>query len=396
MSVRRPVYMDHHATTPVDPRVLEAMQPYFAERFGNPASPAHRFGREAAEAVAHARAQVAAAIGAAPEEIVFTSGGTESDNLALAGVVLARGAPGAHVVTAATEHKAVLETLRRLERHGCTVTLVPVDREGRVDPQDIARAIRPETVLVSFMAANNEIGVLHDLAAVGEVARRHGVLFHSDAVQALGRVPLDVRRAGLDLLSLSAHKIYGPKGVGALYVRREVRARLAPLLAGGGQEGGLRSGTLNVAGIVGFGAAVELAQRLFDEEVPRLAALRDRLWAYLEREVEDVGLNGPRVGRLAHNLNVSFGGLDGEALVQRLAEEVALSTGSACVAGRGEPSHVLRALGWPAERIRGSVRFGLGRFHTQAEVDFVAARVAEQVRELRRLAPSAGRSGARR
>jgi len=387
--MKTPVYMDNHSTTAVDPAVLAEMLPFFGEAFGNAASHSHGFGWEAREAVERARARVAAAIGARPDEIVFTSGATESDNTALAGLVAGARARGDHVVTAATEHRAVLDPLERLERRGVRVTRLGVDRQGLVDPADVERAIDSRTVLVTLMAANNEVGTIHPLEDVGRIARRRGVLFHSDAAQALGKVPLGVETACLDAVSLSAHKIHGPKGVGALYLRRDAAAALEPLMLGGGHEGGRRSGTPNVPGIVGFGKAVEIACTGGDDggEPARLRALRDRLLGALEARIEGVRLNGHATRRLPNNLNVSFDGIDGESLLAALHDVVALSTGSACMSATREPSHVLRAMGLSEQRARGSVRFGLGRFNTADEVDLVAGEVARAVRRLRSLAP---------
>ncbi len=375
-----PVYLDHQSTTPTDPRVLEAMLPFLGARFGNPAS-GHAFGWEAAEAVERARAAVASAIGARSEEIVFTSGATESDNLALFGVAEAA-ERGDHVVVGATEHRAVLDPARSLAGRGIQATVLPVDSMGRIDAADVDRAIRPQTLLVSLMAANNEVGTLHPLHEIGRITRSRGVLFHSDAAQALGRIPIDVDAMGLDLVSLTAHKIHGPKGVGALYVRREPPVDLTPILHGGGHERALRSGTLNVPGIVGFGAAVEIALRVMKEEVHRMRSLCDRLLQLLRAAPGGVEMNGPLTRRLPNNLNLCFEGVEGEALVASLPD-VALSTGSACATARGEPSHVLLALGLPRERIRTAVRIGCGRFSTEEEIDYAALRIAEEVRRLR-------------
>jgi len=381
--MKTPIYMDHHSTTPMDPCVLEAMHPFLTNKFGNAASQAHVFGRQASEAVEEARGKIAAVIGARPEEIAFTSGATESDNTTLLGL---SGEDGDHVITSPTEHRAVLDPAKQLERRGFKVTYLPVDRYGFVDPADVERAITRRTVLVSLMAANNEVGLLHPLEEIGEITRRKGVLFHSDAAQALGKVPLHVTRMNLDLVSFSAHKIYGPKGVGALYIRLQSGARLTPLIHGGGQERGLRSGTLNVPGIVGFGKAVELACGQREAEARKLAGMRDRLHEILRSELEGVELNGHPRNRLPNNLNVSFMGVDGEALILSL-EDVALSTGSACMSLSAEPSHVLEAMGLGNDRIRSSVRFGLGRFNTDEEIEYVGGRVVEVVKRLRRLAP---------
>jgi cysteine desulfurase len=381
------IYMDNNATTRVDPRVLEAMLPWFSEDYGNAASRQHAFGRKAEEAVEAARAQVAGLIGAGPREIVLTSGATESDNLALKGVMAAQRSRGDHLVTALTEHRAVLDSARALERAGFTITYLPVDRHGQVTAEQVEEAITPRTVLVSLMAGNNEIGTLHPLAAIGAVCKRRGVFFHSDAVQAAGKVPLDVEVMGIDLLSLSAHKMYGPKGVGALYVRRQApRVRLEPLLDGGGHERGLRSGTLNVPGIVGFGRACELCQAEMAGEAQRLRGLCERLHQGIGAQVEGVSLNGHPRERLPGNLNLSFDFVKGEALLMGL-RGVAVSSGSACTSASPEPSHVLRAIGLPDELAHSSLRFGLGRFNTPEEVDHVIAEVVRVVQQLRALSP---------
>ncbi len=388
----RPIYMDHHATTPVDPRVLEMMLPFFGEEFGNAASRSHAFGWRAENAVEDAREKVARLIGARGKEIVFTSGATESNNLAIRGVVEFQRDKGDHVVTCATEHNAVLDPLRALEKRGLVhVTRLPVDREGRLDPDAVAKAIGPRTVLVSVMAANNEIGTIHPFAEIGRVAKDKGILFHTDATQAVGKIPVDVAAAGIDLLSLTAHKLYGPKGVGALYVRsREPRARLAPQMDGGGHERGLRSGTLNVPGIVGLGRACELAGTEMETEGARLRILRDRLRDRILAEVDETTVNGPESERLPGNLNLAFGFVEAESLLMALADDVALSSGSACTSATLEPSHVLKAIGVPDELAHGSIRFGLGRWNTVEEVDTVAARVAAEVARLRALSPLYG------
>jgi cysteine desulfurase len=388
--MKLPIYMDNHATTPVDPRALAAMLPWFAEKFGNAASRSHAFGWEAEEAVEAARGRVAACIGAAAKDLVFTSGATESDNLALKGVLAALAAEGSsrrHLVTVATEHHAVLDTARALERSGFALTVLPVGPDGLVDPDVLRAALREDTALVSVMAVNNEIGVLQPIAEIGRLCRERGVLFHTDAAQALGKIPLDVEAMSIDLASLSAHKLYGPKGVGALYVRRaRPRVRLAPQLAGGGHERGLRSGTLNVPGIVGFGEACAIAAAEMTAEASRLAGLRDRLLARLRAELDGVDVNGSLAARVAGNLNVSFAWVEAESLLLAL-KSVALSSGAACTSATLEPSHVLRALGAGEERAHGSIRFGLGRFNTAEEVDFVAGEVVREVKRLRGLSP---------
>jgi len=387
MAVKLPIYMDNHATTRVDPRVLEAMLPYFTEKFGNAASRNHEYGWKAEEAVETARGHVARLIHANPREIIFTSGATESDNLALKGAAEAYGERGNHIVTQATEHKAVLDTVKRLEKAGFEVTILPVNRDGLVDPAEVRQAVTSRTILVSIMHANNEIGVIQPLEEIGKVAKEKGVLFHVDAAQAVGKIPVDVERDGVDLLAISAHKLYGPKGVGALYVRRKnPRVELAPMIDGGGHERGMRSGTLNVPGIVGLGKACELCEKEMAAEGERLRALRDRLKDAILAGLDGVFVNGSLSQRLPHNLNLSFAGVEGEALLMGI-NDVAVSSGSACTSATLEPSHVLRALGVPEELAHSSVRFGLGRFNTEDEVDYVAARVVETVKRLRELSP---------
>jgi cysteine desulfurase len=381
------IYLDNNATTRTDPRVVEAMLPYFTERYGNAASLTHSFGQQADEAVDQARQQVADLIGAHPREIIFTSGATESNNLALKGVAAMYRPQGDHLITAATEHKAVLDPIRRLGREGWQITILPVDAYGRVTVEQIAQALTPRTVLVSIMAANNEIGTLQPIRAIGRLCKERGVLFHSDAAQAAGKVPLDVEDMGIDLLSLSAHKMYGPKGVGALYVRRrDPRVRLEPQMDGGGQERGLRSGTSNVAGIVGFGVACELCRQEMASEAARLTQLRERLRCGIQEELGDVTLNGHPTERLPGNLNLSFAHVKGEALLMAL-RDVAVSSGSACTTASLEPSYVLKALGLDDELAYGSIRFGLGRFNTSEEIDVVVREVVRVVRYLRALNP---------
>jgi cysteine desulfurase len=391
--MRIPIYMDNNATTRVDPRVVEAMLPFFVEHYGNAASRSHAFGWKAEEAVEAARAQVAALVGAEPREIVFTSGATESDNLAVKGAARFHAARGRHLVTCATEHKAVLDSMHALERQGFEVAFLPVGRDGRLDPGDVARAIRPDTTLVSVMDGNNEVGVLHDVAAVGRITRERGVLLHVDAVQAAGKVPMDAAALGADLLSLSAHKMYGPKGVGALYVRRRPRARILAEVDGGGHERGLRSGTLNVPGIVGFGAACEIAGRELAAESARLLGLRERLRRGILERVPEVTVNGSLEHRLPGNLNLSFAGVEGEALLLAM-RDVAVSSGSACTSASLEPSYVLRAMGVPDGLAHASLRFGLGRFNTEEEVDHVVSLVAEKVKRLREMSPLWGEASA--
>jgi len=380
----RPVYLDFHATTPVDPRVLEAMLPYFSEKFGNAASRQHEYGWEAQKAVDAARSQIAALIGAAANEIVFTSGASESNNLAIKGVAHANRERGDHVITAATEHKSVLDSCKCLTRDGVRITTLAVDSHGFIDLDELRSAITDRTLLVSIMAANNEIGVVQPLAAIGAIARERGVLFHTDAAQAAGKIPIDVARMNIDLLSLTGHKYYGPKGAGALYVRRrKPRIELACQIDGGGHEGGYRSGTLNTPGLVGLGRAAEICREEMPSESARLAALRDRLLAGLQGHLDGVQVNGPTDGRrLPHNLHVSFDDVDGEALLMALGD-IAVSTGSACSSGSQAPSHVLQAIGAVKERGGASIRFGLGRPTTDADIEFAIERVTTVVKSLR-------------
>jgi len=388
LAMPRVVYLDNHATTPVDPRVLEAMLPYFGERFGNASSRSHPFGWAAEEGVEQARGEIAALVGAVPREIVFTSGATESDNLAIKGVLEFHAAKGDHVITAATEHKAVLDSCKALDKAGrARVTVLPVGADGLVDPDAVRRAITPRTVLISIMHANNEIGTLHPVAEIGRIAKAAGVLFHCDAAQSVGKVPVDVEAMGIDLLAMTAHKLYGPKGCGALYVRGKApRVRLAAQMHGGGHERGLRSGTLNVAGAVGLGRACAIAATEMHVEQARLRQLRERLFGALATLLDDVALNGHPTERLAGNLNLSFGGVEGDSLLAAL-QDVALSSGSACTSATLEPSHVLRAIGLDDEAAHGSIRFGLGRFNTEADIDYAAERVIHEVRRLRALSP---------
>jgi len=387
MSVKLPIYMDNHATTPVDPRVLEAMLPFFNERFGNAASRNHPFGWSAEEAVENARAQVARLIGATPKEIIFTSGATESNNLAIKGVAEMYREKGNHIITQVTEHKAVLDTCKRLEKGGCEVTYLRVGKDGRIILDDLRRAITPKTILITIMYANNEIGVVQPIAEIGKLAREKGVFFHSDAVQAAGKIPVDVNRDSVDLLSLSAHKFYGPKGVAALYVRRKnPRVQLAAIIDGGGHERGMRSGTLNVPGIVGLGKACEVAQADMAEESKRLSGLRERLKEGLFAKLDEIFINGSVDHRLPHNLNVSFAYVEGESLLMGI-NDVAVSSGSACTSATLEPSYVLKALGVGEDLAHTSIRFGLGRFNNEEEVDYVVDKVVQTVQRLRELSP---------
>jgi len=385
----RPIYMDNHATTPLDPRVLEAMLPYFTDQFGNAASRSHPFGWAAEEAVDKAREQIAGLIGAKAKEIIFTSGATESDNLALKGVAEFYKDKGQHLITCVTEHKAVLDTCKALERAGkARVTYLGVDHYGQVDPEAVRHAITDKTILISLMYANNEIGTIQPIREIGQLAKAKGILFHCDATQGVGKVPVDVERDGIDLLSMTGHKIYGPKGCGALYVRSKgPRVRLTPMIDGGGHERGMRSGTLNVPGIVGFGRACELCGQELESEAARLIALRTRLYEGLTRKLEEVYLNGHPVQRLPGNLNLSFSYVEGESFLMGVNQEIALSSGSACTSATLEPSYVLKALGVGEELAHTSIRFGLGRFNTAEEVEYVIGRVVEVVERLRALSP---------
>jgi len=385
--MKTPIYMDYHATTPLDPRVLEAMLPYFTEKFGNAASRNHSFGWEAEQAVDTARRQIASLIGADAKEIIFTSGATESDNLAIKGVAEMYAERGNHIITVATEHKAVLDTCKHLAKRGCETTLLGVRPDGLIDLDELKKAITPKTILISVMWANNETGVLQPVREIGRIAKERGVLFHSDGTQAVGKVPVNVIEDNVDLLSISAHKMYGPKGIGALYVRRKnPRVQLTSQMDGGGHERGMRSGTLNVTGIVGLGAACEICRAEMAEESVRLRGLRDLLKERIEAELDGVHVNGSMEHRLPNNLNMSFGWVEGESLMMGI-KEVAVSSGSACTSATLEPSFVLKAMGVPDELAHSSIRFGLGRFNTREEVEYVAARVVETVKKLRELSP---------
>jgi len=387
MAVKLPIYFDNHATTQVDPRVLEAMLPYFTNKFGNAASRNHSFGWAGEEAVENARAQVASLIGATPKEIIFTSGATESDNLMIKGVAEMYREKGNHIITQAIEHKAVLDTCKRLEKDGFEVTYLPVQRDGRVDPEDVRKAITPKTILITVMYANNEIGVVNRVAEIGKIAKEHGIFFAVDGVQAVGKIPVDVQKDNIDLLAISAHKIYGPKGVGALYVRRRnPRVQLSAIIDGGGHERGMRSGTLNVPGIVGLGAACEIAQKEMPEEAERLRKLRDKLRSGLEAQLDEVFINGSMEHRLPNNLNMSFAYVEGESLLMGI-NDIAVSSGSACTSATLEPSYVLKALGVGEDLAHTSIRFGLGRFNTEEEVDYVVDKMVQVVTKLRELSP---------
>jgi cysteine desulfurase len=385
--MRKPVYMDYQATTPVDPIVLEAMLPFFTEKFGNSASRQHRYGWVADEAVETSRASIAASIGAQPGEIVFTSGSTESNNLALKGAAEILRPKGNHIITVQTEHKSVLDSASRLEKAGFIVTRLGVDQTGVLDPARFIEALKPGTILVSVMWVNNEIGTIQDIPTLAALCRSRGIVFHTDATQAVGKIPVDVRSVPVDLMSFTAHKLYGPKGTGALYVRSSVpRIRLAMQMDGGGHERGMRSGTLNVPGIVGLAKAVEQSVKNLASETAKLESLRSRLWNGLSKELEDIGLNGHPDRRLPGNLNISFPGVEDSALMMSM-KDVAVSTGSACSTADPEPSHVLKAIHVPPERLHSSIRFGLGRFTTEEEIDFVVSTVVDSVRSLRSHSP---------
>ncbi|HVH41914.1 MAG TPA: IscS subfamily cysteine desulfurase [Labilithrix sp.] len=388
MAIKLPIFMDYHSTTPVDPRVIEEMLPYFNEKFGNAASRSHAFGWTAEEAVDYARERIGKLVGAQSEkEIVFTSGATESNNTAIKGVAEFYKDKGNHIITSVIEHKAVLDTCKRLEKEGFEVTYLGVGKDGRVDPDDVKRAITDKTILVSVMLANNEIGTVQPIEEIGKITRERGVLLHSDAVQGVGKVPFDVQKMNVDLASITAHKMYGPKGVGALYVRRsKPRVRLVAQMDGGGHERGMRSGTLNVPGIVGFGKAAEIMRTEGKEEGVRLLALREHLRKKLQSSLEEVYVNGSLEHRLPGNLNVSFAFVEGEAMMMAI-KDVAVSSGSACTSASLEPSYVLRALGVGDELAHSSIRFGLGRWTTQDEVDYVADLVIDKVKHLRNMSP---------
>src|SRR5262244_2541339 len=386
-NVKLPIYMDNHATTRPDPRVVEEMMPYFNELFGNAARGNHEFGWIAEQAVEQARERIAKLIGANTKEIIFTSGATESDNLAIKGVAEMYREKGNHIITQATEHKAVLDTCKRLEKYGYRVTYLPVQKDGRIDLDDLKRAMDDKTILVTIMTANNEIGVLQPIREIGALCHERGVLFHTDAVQAVGKVPFNVIQDNVDLASITAHKLYGPKGVGALYVRRKnPRVQLVAQIDGGGHDRGMRSGTLNVPGIVGLGAACEIAQKEMPEESKRLRALRDRLKVGLEAKLDEVFINGSMEHRLPNNLNMSFAYVEGESLLMGI-NDIAVSSGSACTSATLEPSYVLKALGVGEDLAHTSIRFGLGRFNTEEEVDYVIDKMVQVVSKLRELSP---------
>ena len=385
--MKLPIYMDYHATTPVDPRVLEAMMPYFAQKFGNAASRNHPFGWEAEDAVEAARKQVADLIGANPKELIFTSGATESNNLAIKGVAEMYREKGNHIITCVTEHKAVIDTCKKLEKQGSRVTYLPVQKDGRIDLNELRASITDKTILITIMTANNEIGVIQPIAEIGAIAKEKGIIFHTDGVQAVGKVPFDVNALKVDLVSISAHKIYGPKGVGALYVRRRSpRVLLAEQISGGGHERGMRSGTLNVPGIVGLGKAAELCRLEMEQDTTRLRGLRDRLNEQLHKNLDEIYINGSMEHRLPHNLNISFAYVEGESLLMGI-NDVAVSSGSACTSASLEPSYVLKALGAGDDLAHSSIRFGLGRWTTDEEVDYVVDKLTKVVRRLREMSP---------
>lgn len=385
--MKLPIYLDNHSTTPCDPRVVEVMLPYFTEKFGNSASRNHSFGWEVEEGVEHARKQIAHLIGADAKEIIFTSGATESDNLALQGIVAMYREKGDHIITSATEHRAVIDTAKYLEKKGVTVTFLPVDKAGMVSPDDVRNAITDKTILISVMLANNEIGTINPIAEIGKVAKEKGIIFHCDATQGVGKIPVNVQEMGIDLMSFSAHKIYGPKGIGALYVRRRApRVRLEPMIYGGGHERGMRSGTLPVPLIVGFGKACELCEQEMATEAVRMAKMRDRLQEGIMGAMEEVYLNGHPTERLPGNLNISFAYVEGEALLMGV-KEIALSSGSACTSATLEPSYVLRALGVGSDLAHSSIRFGLGRFNTDEEIEYTIDRMLKAVTHLREMSP---------
>lgn len=386
MTLKLPVYLDYSATTPVDPRVAEKMIPYLCEKFGNPASRSHAYGWEAEKAVEEARAEVARYINADPREIVWTSGATEADNLAIKGVAHFYKDKGKHLITVKTEHKAVLDSMRHLETEGFEVTYMDVEENGLLDLAKLEAAIRPDTTLVSVMAVNNEIGVIQDIAAIGEMCRRHGVLYHCDATQAVGKMDLDTEKLKIDLMSLSGHKVYGPKGIGTLYVRRKPRVRIEPQIHGGGHERGMRSGTLPTHQIVGMGEAYRLARLEQAEEIKRIAALRDRLKDGIEKNIPEIVINGDMEHRVCSNLNVSFNFIEGESLMMAV-KDLAVSSGSACTSASLEPSYVLKSLGRSDELAHSSIRFTLGRFTTEEEIDFAVKLLTEKVAKLRELSP---------
>ncbi len=385
--LKLPIYLDHNATTPMDPRVLEAMIPYFTENFGNAASRNHSFGWHAEEAVDYAREQIAKLVGADPKEIIFTSGATEGDNLAIKGVYEMYASKGNHIITCTTEHKAVLDTCKHLEKQGAEVTYLEVQPDGLIDLKQLEAAMKPTTILVAIMYANNEIGVIQPVKEISAIAKKHGALFFTDAVQAVGKIPVDVNADGIDLMAFTAHKMYGPKGVGALYVRRKnPRVKVTAQVDGGGHERGMRSGTLNVPGIVGFGKSAELARLEMAEDTARISALRDKLENAL-KQIEESYVNGNPAYRLPHVSNISFKYVEGEGLMMGFNKDIALSSGSACTSASLEPSYVLKALGLGDDLAHSSLRFGLGRYTTEEQIDFTIKAVSETVLKLREMSP---------
>ncbi|MGI8599663.1 MAG: IscS subfamily cysteine desulfurase [Chitinophagaceae bacterium] len=385
--LKLPVYLDYNATTPCDPRVVETMLPYFTQDFGNAASRNHSFGWKAEEAVERAREQVAEIIGADPKEIIFTSGATEADNLAIKGVFEAYASKGNHIITTNIEHKAVLDTCKHLEKKGAEITFLPVKNNGIIDIPELEASIRPNTILIAVMYANNEIGTIMPVAEIGALAKKHNILFFTDATQAVGKIPVDVQKDNIDLLAMTAHKMYGPKGVGALYVRRRnPRVKIVAQIDGGGHERGMRSGTLNVSGIVGFGKASEISWKEMDKEAIRLKKLRDKLEISL-LELEETHLNGSKKQRLSHVTNIAFKYVESDALMMTLNKEIAISSGSACTSASLEPSYVLKALGWDDDLAHGSLRFSLGRFTTEEEIDFTIEKVKSSVKTMREMSP---------
>lgn len=380
-----PIYLDNHATTPLDPRVLDSMIPYFIEHFGNPASMDHIYGANALDAVENARKEIAKTINARPEEIVFTSGATEADNLALQGIIKAYKDKN-HIITCSIEHKAILDTCKELEKQGIDVTYLPVDKYGIVDIDKLKESITDRTALISIMVANNEIGTIEPIKEIGKIAHEHNILFHTDAAQAVGHIPIDVQDMNIDLMSISAHKVYGPKGIGALYIRRRnPKVRLSPIIFGGGHERGLRSGTLNVPAIVGFGKALEIARKEMDKEARVFRKWTNRMLEEFKEKINGVELNGHPTKRLPHNLNVYFPNVENKALIQMVSNEIAISASSACTTNTVEPSHVILALGYSEERAHSSIRFGVGRFNTDEEIEYVIRRITEVVKRLLKL-----------
>jgi cysteine desulfurase len=384
--IKKPIYLDYQSTTPLDPKALEAMMPYFTENFGNPHSRSHSFGWAAEEATDIAREQVADLIGANPKEIIFTSGATESNNIAVKGIAEFHKNQKNHIITLTTEHKCVLESVRYLEQHGFQTTFLPVQKNGLVDLNILKAAITDKTILISVMAVNNEIGVIQPLKEIGQICRDKGVYFHTDAAQAFGKIPLDVNELNIDLMSISAHKIYGPKGIGALYVRRKPRVRLSPIISGGGQERGLRSGTLATPIVAGFGAAAKIAKERMAQDHQHIENLANKFYKRLKNNIPDIYLNGDEFLRYPGNINISFAYIEGESLMMAI-KDLAVSSGSACTSASLEPSYVLKALGVKDEMAHSSIRFGIGRFTTEAEIDYAADLIIGAINKLRELSP---------